>query len=36
MSFALRRLALPVAVMSVLAAFAVPATAANLIVNGGF
>ena len=36
MSFALRRLALPVAVMSVLTAFAVPATAANLIVNGGF
>ena len=36
MSFALRRLALPVAVMSVLAASAVPATAANLIVNGGF
>jgi len=36
MSFALCRLALPVAVMSVLTAVAVPASAANLIVNGGF
>ena len=36
MSFTLRRWALPAAVMSVLTAFAMPATAANLIVNGGF
>lgn len=36
MRFALCRLALPVAVLSVLTVVAVPATAANLIVNGGF
>ena len=36
MRFALRRSALSVAAMSVLTAFAVPASAANLIVNGGF
>lgn len=36
MSFDLRRLAAPAAVMSILAGFAAPATAVNLIGNGGF
>ena len=36
MSFALCRQALPAAAVSILVAFAGPASAANLIVNGGF